>query len=82
MLLASCTGGEDAAQGVSWKSSYTAAECAALMDMDAIAERCGGDDRIYEMMREDITQCFPYSKPVRMEGIWVREFEFSAFLRA
>lgn len=76
VFLGSCTGEE-----VSWKSSYTAAECGALMDLDAILDRCGSgdDDRDMEMMREDITQCFPFSKPVRMEGIWVREFEFSAF---
>lgn len=56
-----------------WKESYTAAECKALVSVQAIEARCG--DRQWQ----DSAECLPFSSPRRMSGVWVEGFEYSAF---
>lgn len=64
-----------------WKETYTAAECKALVSVQAIETRCGDGNRqrLEKMMHEDPSLCLPYSSSRPMSGIWVDGFEYSAF---
>jgi len=79
-LLAACADDRSDA-GVSWKSSYTPAECRILTSHESIVARCGGGDAIRAkvVMSTDESLCLPFSAPRRMEGIWVQGFELSNF---
>lgn len=63
---------------VEWKAAYTAAECKALTDVDAIVKRCFGGHLSDENYIGDF-QCLPYSPPQRFRGVWVLGLEYSGF---
>lgn len=80
MLLASCEG-TDAKSEMQWKSSYTPAECKALVSDEAVIARCGHGDisRAAVLLSEDATKCLPFSAPEKIDGIWFTAFELSNF---
>lgn len=49
------------------------------MSEKSIVARCGEGElvRAMEVISNDITQCLPFSPPIKLEGIWIEGFELS-----
>lgn len=61
-----------------WKANYTPAECKALADPKAVVDRCLGGNLASAKDIDDL-QCWPFSKPRRLQGIWLIGLEASQF---
>ena len=55
----------------------TADECRALADPNAVVQRCFGDAQ--SGIAVSTAECWPYSKPTRLTGLWLLDLERSSF---
>ena len=73
------------AGSTAWKSSYTPAECKALLARDAYWKRCFNAEpnvpveHLVEANYVGDLNCLPHTPPQRMSGVWLVDLESSAF---
>ena len=63
---------------VKWRTAYSAAECKALAANEAVVKRCFGGNLENGQYVGD-RQCWPFSEPRRLRGIWLIDLEASLF---
>ena len=76
LSLVAC-GQQDSA--TKWKAAYSIAECKKLTERGAFLRRCFRDGKIEEESYVGDLECLPYSSPEQLAGVWVVDFEHSAF---
>lgn len=83
LLLAACGQEADAPVqrhdgALRFKAPYSAAECRSLATPDAMLKRCyGGNLETGQYVGDQ--QCWPFSEPRRLRGLWVIGLEVSVF---